>query len=672
MAQQFRPMPTEELKEMLRYEIEFGQEKLKKLSSEWIVGENIFQAISGGGQSGGLDSQSTIAQYFSRSASNSGKSLFNTVTVARAQLFLHSKLCITEPTVVMVPQNRDYTTKERANDAQTILDSLRVETDLQEKLEEKTWVDIVTKGTACMYVGWDFSKGKVKNVDNELGEIEMTGDFCLRPVNMTDFYPQSGVDSFLDSISCIERVWVDARMAVFDYPDLAEYIDELTPDKDRSKNASYSGRNQSANRVPLYHYWEKATPFNGMLGRHVVFTIKDVGGRDSIDINPDHLEILFVGENPLAHKGLPYAWMTDIPVRNDIYGMSRAVHCAHHVDTINAFLTSVIESAENHGMPRLVAPENSTDKSVNSQDIAKIIYYNPASGGQIYHLKPTPVTTDIWRVIDIAVEEVDMIFGQNEFSKGQINRELSSYAVQIAVEMDDKFRINLFNKKKKFLQKVYELLLKTSLQFVTEERKIKFSGKRGAYKALYWAGADLEDIDVTAEYGKYMPIDPAAKKQMLLEIINSGAYEKAGGNPAKLFKIIMLDLTDVFESAKEIQASEISSMLSNGMGAKVQPWHDHPAHMDKLQDFFNSADYELLDGENKSVLWNHYLDHENKFAEIQAKAQAMPAQEGAPAEGAPPPDMGAAMGADPVAQEPQQMQPGVQPQGEAAPQNVPM
>lgn len=625
MSSKLREMPVDELKEYFKYELKFGMEKIKRLSAEWETGENIYQAVISAPAHAGLDAPTALSTYLRRDTEVDQRPLFNTVLVARAQQFLHSKLCITEPSVVTSPMNRDYDTKKRAEFAQPVLSSVQRTSCLQDKLEGGCYIDIVTKGSACIYVGWDPNAGEVVDFDRETGEITMSGDFCIRSVNMQDFFPQSSADNIHEMDSCIERIWVDVRKAVHEYPEIKPYIDQLI-ERDNQSAKTNNNSERSSNSIALYHYWEKGQSWNGMLGKHVVFIVKQKFENHRRDIDLDQIEILYHGENPLEHKDVPYSWFTDLDIRNDIYGMSRSTHCAHHIDTANAFMSATIEAIELHGLPRLVAPENSTDKSITENDIAKVLYYNATSGGQVYHLKPTPVTNDIWRMMEIIEREVDMMYGQNEFSKGQVNRELSSYTVQIGVEMDDKYRIRLFNKKTQFLERIYKQILALAIQFVKTPRKIKMVGKRNMYKELYWSGQDLKDVDVNVEYGKYLPIDPAAKKQMILEIINSGAYERAGGNPAKLFKIIvdgdMLDLADIFEASKEIQDSEIAAMLV-GEEVRVQPWHEHTAHMDKLQEFMQTADFELLGKEKKALVWEHYTKHENEFAKIQAKAQSV-------------------------------------------------
>jgi hypothetical protein len=134
----------------------------------------------------------------------------------------------------------------------------------------------------------------------------------------------------------------------------------------------------------------------------------------------------------------------------------------------------------------------------------------------------------------------------------------------------------------------------------------------------------MGDYGIYVEYGKYMPIDPSARKQMLLEIVNNGAYERAGGNLRKIFKILldgdMFDLTEVFNQAVRTQESEIVDILEADREVAVMPWQEHPAHMEALQDLFQQQFFEKLPNKMKTKLWKHYTEHENAQAKLEAEA----------------------------------------------------
>jgi hypothetical protein len=627
-----RSITDDELKAHLHYEMKFNRERMKSLESEWFVADNIYQSVIGRLSEGGVDADTAIRELFQRNMPAEDKPILNSTALARAMMFLHSKLCITEPTVVVRPFRRDWDTKQSAELAQLWCEHIREATNLQEILESGPYLNTVTKGMGIVYIGWNHDGGEPLDVPDNLQpgqEFQMSGDFALRSVSPKNFYIDSTAKYYKDAECVIEKcdnISASRFMYEFNRPDI---LDKMLSDRGGSGDGYRveDGKKKSNNSVTVYYYWEKALPWNGLLGSHVIFV--------EIGDEPGDIEILYRGENPLQHRQLPYAVMSDLDIDENPYGMSRAIHCAHHLDILNLFLSMVIENIEINGIPRVMAPEGSTDDALQVADLAKIVHYNPASGGQVYHLKPSPITTDVWRLVEILTKEIDSVYGQGEFSKGEIPRELSSYAVQLGIEMDDKFRIRLFNKKRMFLKTIYSQSLSNAQQYCKEPRKLQVSGFKSKHKYAYFNATDtIGEHGVYVEYGKYMPIDPSARKQMVLEMINSGAYEKAGGNPRKLFKVLldgdMFDLTEVFENAVDIQNSEIVDIIENNRQVDVQPWHEHTAHMEALQDLFAEALFEELPSEVKTRLWEHYTTHETQFAEQAAAAQQAQPQQGQP------------------------------------------
>ena len=618
-----RILSNDEMSKFLEYELKFNRGRVRNLELEWAVTENIYQAITGRLSDGGVDADTAVREVFQRSTTAEEKPVLQSTMLARAMFFLHSKLCITEPDVVARPFKRDYETRKAAELAQLWVEHIKRVTNLQETIESGPYLNVVTKGTGVAYVGWDKHAGEplVDNPDafdpvND--EFAMTGEVVVRNVSPRDFYIDSTAKHFKDAKNCIERCTISAQEFIYLFPDRQDILDDLlNQDGANDEHRMVDGKRKSKNSIELFFYWEKALPWNGMLGTYIVFV--------ETSKTEKQIEILERSEHPYRHKELPYSVLSDLDIDENPFGMSRAVHCAHHLDITNLFLSLIIENVEICGIPRVIAPEGSTDDAIKTADIAKIIYYNPASGGQIYHLKPSAITTDVWRMIDIVKSEIDAVFGQGEFSRGEIPRELSSYAVQLGIEMDDKFRIRLFNKKRQFLNTIYSQALSLVQQYCKEPRKLQVIGNENIYKDDYFMAENtMGDYGIYVEYGKYMPIDPSARKQMLLEIVNNGAYERAGGNLRKVFKILldgdMFDLTEVFNQAVRTQESEIVDIIEGDREVAVMPWQEHPAHMEALQDLFQQQFFEKLPPELKAKLWKHYTAHENQQAELEAKA----------------------------------------------------
>jgi len=292
----------------------------------------------------------------------------------------------------------------------------------------------------------------------------------------------------------------------------------------------------------------------------------------------------------------------------------------------------------------MMMPEGGmSDDLTNNQ--STVDFFNAGTGAKPEYFRPIPVTSDIWTGYKILKAYIDNIYGMNEFSQGQINRELSSFAVQIALEVDDKFRIRLFHKKEDFLSRVYTQLLELTKEFMREPRKLKILGVEKYTKDQYFTAALIEgDTVLRVNFGMYIPIDPAAKKQQILEFINNGFYEKAGGSMRKVAKLLvdgsMLDVKSKFDNPYDRQKSEIDRII-NGEEVFVEEWNKDEIHMEAIDDFTQEESFEKLDPEIKKAIWNHGQEHVQALAAKMAKANP----QGAPAAGGMPPPPGGAGGA---------------------------
>ncbi len=358
-----------------------------------------------------------------------------------------------------------------------------------------------------------------------------------------------------------------------------------------------------------------------------------------VETEENQVKVMSRNVNPYSHKSLPYSVLTDIDVPDDPYGLSRAVVALPAQEAINQMFMQVIANIELHGNIRLLWPEGSTSDDMSSNHPAIRIPYNAALGEKPVYLSPSNVTTDIWRLHTLLSSEIDQLYGSNEFDRGEINRELSSFAVQLAIEQGDKKKIRLFNKKKRLLKRCYEQSISNLVQFATEERMFRVCGKEESHNFEFFKGSDLAgDYGIFVDFGPYMPIDPYARKQQILDIVKQGIFEKAGGNFQKLVSILvdgdMLDIKDLFDQAKRVQEEEFMRMIE-GEEVPVQEWHEHLTHYSACAEFMQKKFFESLPDDAKKRILDHSNEHKQTIAKLEAEAQKA---------GAPPPMAGPGAG----------------------------
>ena len=619
-------LSDEGLKKDLHKKFEMVSQIMRKLDVEFSLTNEMYQGVSNSWKDGALDS-ALLTQLFVKRPNDDEIKLDSTALI-HATMFLHSKLCISDPQIVMKPLNSDIKNLRAAQNAQVIVEHIKEVTQMAEELQKGAYLDTAIKGNGIVFVGWDGDGGELeadaigKDFDVTKDEIRMTGDYLLRSVRPECFYVDPSASILEKNANyCFEIEFKEFNeLAVNDnlLPDTIELIkEEMNSEESLSlirKHVNGKATAETNTLVPIIHYWEPHRAWNGMVGTHIVF----VCSKDP--------KILIRENNNYTHGRLPYAMLTDIDIPNTVYGMSRILLALPLMEAVSQMFTQVIANIELHGNIRMMLPEGSLNDEARTNNPFDILFYNSATGAEPKQITPTHVTTDIWRFEEIARQEISKIYGMGEFSQGQIPRELSSYAVQIAIEMDDKFRIRLFNKKKEFIKNIYEMLLSTTKQYVKTKRMLKIVGNAKISDNVFFDSSDLEgDYGISSDYGMYLPIDPAARKQQILELVKSNILQDAGIDMKKIISVLVsgdvLEVKDLAEKSKQIQDKENLDLVTM-VEVPVQPWHEHEGHIESLSEFMQSMEYENLPMEIKVHMYKHKQKHIEEFAKLKAEAQA--------------------------------------------------
>jgi len=631
-----RILSDEEFVKNLATKYADAKRKHDKLKTEFDIAEMAYQCINDKVR-GGLDSGLATQFLFSPQNEETQMPMIEGLDTIKAVLFLHSKLCISDPIVTGTPRKQDQATINSARYAEGYIKYAKDHTGLQECIEAGAYLSLCIYGSGITYNGWDPNGGDFpieeidENSDPDNLEIKMEGDYDIRNVHPRKFLPDANATTPSKMDHCFEEMDVPKEEAFYTFTD--EEKQNILRMALQGGEDPTSAEKEERNTIKLYHYWERGRPWNGFLGCHAIFT------------NPDSPRLLYRGPNPYKHKKLPFSILTDIDVPDNVLGMSRIIYAYQVQMCINNLITMVMNNASLFGTAKYLAPEGAMSDDLDN-DPSIIGTFNSATGGKPEFFRPVNVTPDVWKGYDIMKQYINNIYGMNEFSQGQIPRELSSYAVQLALEMDDKYRIRLFNKKKLFLKDIYEKFLENTRQFMTDSRRLRISGVEAFQDDEYFLVSNLEgDYDISVEYGAYLPVDPAARKQQILEFIKSGFFDKAGGDYKKVGSLLidgsMLTLRDSSERHRRRQQAEISKLIK-GEKVNVEPWDKDEDHAAEIDDYAGSAAFESLPREVQEAIWDHGEAHVQALAEKIAKGQGPGGQPGAggPAGGGP--GMGAA------------------------------
>ena len=634
-----RILKDEDLIDDIKKKFDVCNQIMTRLKIEFDLADEIYQGVQSNWREGAIDT-ALLAQLFVKRPSDDEMRLDSTALV-HATLFLHSKLCISEPQIVIKPLNPDIKNYKAAQNAQIIVEHIKEVTRMAEEFQRGVYLDTAVKGNGIAFVGWDRDAGELEangvddNFDITKDEIRMTGDYVLRTVRPECFFIDPSATILEKNANyCFEIEFKQFNEIAMDSALSEETIslikEEMNTEESLGLIRQYINdkiNSESNTIVPIYHYWEPHRAWNGMEGSHVVF----VCAKDPKIISRD--------SNKYEHGRLPYVMTSDVDIPNSPYGMSRILFALPLMEALSQMFTQVIANIELHGNIRLLLPEGGLNDEARTNNPYDVLFYNSATGGEPKQLTPTHITTDIWRFETMCRTEISKIYGMGEFSQGSIPRELSSYAVQIAIEMDDKFRIRLFNKKKEFIRNVYEVLLSITKQYVKTKRMLKIVGNTKISDNVFFESSDLEgDYGVSSDYGMYLPVDPAARKQQILELVKGNILQNAGIDMKKIISVLVsgdiLEVKDLVEKSKQIQEKENLGLIS-GEDVPIQPWHEHEGHIESLADFMASMYFENLPLELKTKVFEHKQKHIEALAKLKVEAEPAAGAPGQPGEVSP-------------------------------------
>lgn len=648
-----REMSLPEFGDLVLNRYRSGIDSVKKLKSEFDTANATYQMVHKNStpDAGG---DSSLARFISELEGSDhipdgakGESLIMGAESLYGALFLHSKLCVTDPASHCIPNTNDYEDMLAAKYGTLFIKYLEGHLSLANTIESTIYLDASIYGNGIAFVGWNSNKGVLKKYDKESGELEMSGDFEVRRVSPYNFVPQPNCTRLEDCEWCFEKHEISVEELCFTYPEKSEQIREFHRQheqerKSRSDTDYDTPQGVEKNEtVTVLEYWEKHLPWNGMHGRHAIFLTYEESQNNKEPV----MKCVHIEGNPYNHGGLPFVMLSDIDVAGSLWGLGRLVLCQPMQDTIDRILSIVYDNSELHGQLHLVVPDGTHNPdNLNTDDPTHVFKYNAAmaNGQKPMQMQPGTVSGDFWRQYGIYKDQISSIFGAGEFSTGEINRELSGFAVLTAIDADDKFRIRLFNKKVHMLKTLYKKLLSVGQQFLDEGETIRVAGQERSAAAQMFKVADLKgSYDVHVGFGKFMPTDPSAAKEYMFQLLQTGLFQEAGGDPKKLLSLLLdgnlVELQNYSDGARAVQESENVRIL-NGSQMPVFEYQDHESHLGSLNEMMNTSFFESLPTKIKELFEAHAKAHVDILAELSAQAGATGGEQ-APAEGMEPPPM---------------------------------
>lgn len=577
--------------------------------------------------------------------------------------FLNAQMSANPPSVQASPTSSDPADKRRADSADRLCRHAIRAYAMQERIDLNNGQTLLY-GTGFMKTWFDPNAGEIRRFDPETGELEMSGDFRVKPLTIWDVW----IDPFArlwDEVEYVfERVWYSMEEALMLWPDSEKVLRQAQKVvRDETYLQEQAGIvDLQEVRIPVFLYYERGLPVNGMQGRHAAFVEQEkeaalltpLGASPHKFYEPSNdpnetkrrVDAEALGEE-IDHGPevavLPYHILTDIDVTDSPYGKSFIEYAAPGQDTINRLDSLKLENIAAHGYCRIILPEGADIAEDSIKDTPWEII--KVTGGSDPHFFEVPkLMPEVDQLRESHKEGVGDMAGINDSMYGKQEREQSGFSMQYATNQGNMIRRRIFNKYVLLVEGVYRQYLAIIQKHWKDDRTIKVLGREKSYQLYDIKGADiLGGFDLVVEYGSSLSLDPTSRREEIMALMP--LFEKAGVESRSLMNMLKLNelsgMHDLQGLAKARQQEIFEKIIAGEGDIYIPPreMSDHKHMLIECNEFVMTAQFRDLPPKIQKLIEKH-IQERVSLSQGKSPESAGPEQ-GAPMEPmAPPTEMG--------------------------------
>lgn len=460
-------------------------------------------------------------------------------------------------------------------------------------------------GTAYAHVYWDPEAGPAvgelpldEEFPEEGSETMFEGNVCIEIVSPHEMSFQPGAKSSRDALWCV-RTTTMSDEAIYERwgvqpvrnehePPIRSIADEVLTLSEQSET---DGNSDNMNAV--HQFWMKPcrAASDGMVVTWTGNTILEKKDRF-----------------PYAHGELPFpemVWMPGVGTRwgrtwvTDAIGMQWDYNDAR--SRMAGFRRTLV--------PKLLAAAGSIDPARVTARV-EVITYNPTGAPPVWSVPDSSWMNQFEATMQRADQELSERAGSSDASQGQGPSTQAAAAILALQEADDTKLAITAKCLANFIKHVGHQVVMLTKQYWTEERTVRVYSEENQLEAWRYTGADVSDkldIRVSAESG--LPRSKTARTQLAMELQAIGAFP--GGVP-DLIRFLDLPGTEFiirsFDQDLKRQQRELVKLI-NGEEPPVREFDNHMIHMQGIDTFRKSLDYEQLPPDAQARIDAHWGAH---------------------------------------------------------------
>ena len=258
-----------------------------------------------------------------------------------------------------------------------------------------------------------------------------------------------------------------------------------------------------------------------------------------------------------------------------------------------------------------------------------VIEYNPGATPPQW-MNPQEIPATLLNQVNALQDEFVRISGVSDYAKsGQTAPAISSgTALEALAEQDDsRLTLTAENIRSAF-REMGKQWLRLFKQFAVVPRLARLAGKNdGDVCAIVWKGSDITSDDVIVDTDNEMTNTPAQRKQLALELLQTGMF--ADPDTGRMTRETRGKLMEIFQLGNWESAIDMDEMhsaraqrealsFSDGKMPQVMELDNHSAHIAEHTRYALGAEFRHMQEQNPELarLW---LEHINAHKEISVR-----------------------------------------------------